>query len=206
MSISTAKHIAEKTADVSYDVHPLIEERWSPRTFSSKQLESDALNILLEAVRWAASSRNEQPWRLIYAFSGTKPYENIFECLSESNRKWAGKAPVLMLAAYKENFSSGKENFHALHDLGLSLGNMTLQAQSMGIALHHMAGVDWQKAQKIFQVPDGYHIATAIAVGYYGGNPEKLEKSLQQSEFSERQRMPQAHFAGEGIWPEEDAG
>eukprot|EP01013_Petalomonas_cantuscygni_P008312 TRINITY_DN21030_c0_g1_i1.p1 TRINITY_DN21030_c0_g1~~TRINITY_DN21030_c0_g1_i1.p1 ORF type:complete len:126 (-),score=2.21 TRINITY_DN21030_c0_g1_i1:220-564(-) len=109
-------------------------------------------------------------------------------------------APVLVLSAYKESKKDGEENFHALHDLGLSLGNMTVQAQYLGIALHHMAGVDWKKAQNIFNVPKGYHVTTAIALGYYGGDLDKLPQELQDGETAERERMPQEDFAFESRW------
>lgn len=190
-----------KIAETHYDVHPLIEKRWSPRVFSDKKVSRQDLQQLLEAVRWSASSRNEQPWRFIYTFRGTRAYEQVMSCLSEFNQKWVGNAPLLILAAYKEKFDSGKDNFHALHDLGLGLGNMTFQAQSMGIALHHMAGVDWKKAHEVFEVPQGYHVATAIAVGYYGGNPDDLSESLRKSEIAERSRIPQEAFSAEGEWP-----
>ncbi|PHN05345.1 nitroreductase family protein [Flavilitoribacter nigricans] len=196
--------LENKIADTRYDVHPLIAQRWSPRVFSDKEVTGEDMNQLLEAVRWSASSRNEQPWRLIYAHRGSKAYERMMSCLSEFNRKWAGNAPVLILAGYKEKFESGKDNFHALHDLGLALGNMTVQAQSMDIALHHMAGVDWKKAHEKFDVPAGYHIATAIAVGYYGGSAEELPESLYESAQAERTRIPQASFSAEGKWPEDN--
>lgn len=199
ISATTSK---AKLADPSFEVHPFIKSRWSPRIFSPEAISKKDLNQLLEAVRWSASSMNEQPWRLIYAFRGSKAYEMIFSCLSKFNQQWAGNAPLLMLAAYKERFKSGKENFHALHDLGLALGNFTLQAQSMEIALHHMAGVDWKMAHEKFKVPEGYHVATAIALGYYGGDVNKLPEDLQESELAERTRRPQEAFAAEGKWPE----
>lgn len=202
MITSISNH--HKTANVNYEVHPLIEQRWSPRIFSDEKIAEKELRHLLEAVRWSASSRNEQPWRLIYAFRGTKAYEKIFNCLSEFNQKWAGNAPVLMLAAYKEKFDMGKENFHALHDLGLALGNMSIQAQSIDIALHHMAGVNWKLAHEKFSVPSGYHVATAIAIGYYGGDVGDLPESLQESETAVRKRMDQTAFSAEGKWPVEN--
>ena len=77
---------------------------------------------------------------------------------------------------------------------------MSVQAQYLDIALHHMAGVDWKKAQKEFNVPDGYHISSAIAVGYYGGELDKLPKKLQESELAGRQRVPQEDFAFKEVW------
>lgn len=190
----------EKLADIDYNIFTLIEQRYSPRTFKSEFIKDEHLNKLFESARWSASSNNIQPWRFIYAEKGTASYNCIYECLSDFNKKWAHNAPLLMLTAYKEKGEDGKENFHAMHDLGLSLGMMTMQAQYLGIALHHMAGVNWQKAQEAFEVPEGYHITTAIAVGYYGGDLNKLPSDLQIQETSPRIRMPFNEFAFKERW------
>lgn len=190
----------EKMANTEYNIFTLIEQRYSPRIFKDEKIKEQDLHKLFEAVRWAASSNNIQPWRFIYAEKGTDAYEAIFECLSDFNKKWAKNAPLLVVSAYKESTDDGKENFHALHDLGLSLGSMTVQAQYLGIGLHHMAGVNWKKAQDVFNVPDGYHITTAIAIGYYGGDLNVLPSDLQKQETSPRKRMPSNQFAFKEKW------
>ena len=187
-------------ADTDYEIFALLKQRYSPRTFRDEKIKKSQLNQLFEAARWSASSNNLQPWRFIYAEKGSEAFDKIVNCLSDFNKKWAPEAPLLMLAIYKEKTDDGKENFHALHDLGLCLGNMSVQAQYLDIALHHMAGVDWKKAQKEFNVPDGYHISSAIAVGYYGGELDKLPKKLQESELADRQRIPQEDFAFKEVW------
>ncbi|MCB9299917.1 MAG: nitroreductase family protein [Lewinellaceae bacterium] len=189
-----------KSADTSYPILTLLANRWSPRMFADKAVMRRELMALLEAARWAASSSNEQPWRFVYAFRGSHAYEKIFSCLSKFNQKWVRNAPILMITAIKEQFNSGKANYHALHDLGLAAGNMAVQAQSMGIALHHMAGVDWKKAQELLGVPDGFHVATAIAVGYYGGDPSALPDDLEETELTKRDRKPLEEIAIEGAW------
>lgn len=192
-----------KTANNKYTIHKLIKDRWSPRMFDSAPVSDDDLNSLFEAARWAASSSNLQPWRFMVFRKGTSSYERAFACLADFNQRWVGNAPVLLFTAYKEKTPKGKDNFHALHDLGLSVANLSLQAQAMGIAVHQMAGIDWQEAQKEFNVPDGYHISTAIAVGYYGGDPDQLDDELKEMEFSERKRKPISSFVGVGEWPAE---
>ncbi|SMC36466.1 nitroreductase family protein [Cellulophaga tyrosinoxydans] len=192
----------ENIADCDYEIFALLKQRYSPRTFKEEKIKKQHLNQLFEAARWAASSNNLQPWRFLYAEQNTDAYEKIVSCLSEENKKWASKAPLLMLSIFKQTNPDGKENFHALHDLGLSLGNMTMQAQYMGIALHHMAGVDWKKAQELFHISNDYHVTTAIAVGYYGGELDKLSEELQIEEMKERKRMQQSEFAFMNKWPD----
>lgn len=192
-----------KIADHDHEIYALLKQRYSPRIFSDTEVPESDMKQLFEAVRWSASSSNLQPWRFIYAHKGTDGYDKILKCLSPFNQEWAVNAPVLILAGYKENKENGDENFHALHDLGLSLGNMSVQAEYMGIGLHHMAGVDWKKAHEVFDVPEGYHVNTAIAVGYYGGNLDNLSDDLQEQETAARERMPMKDFAFKGGWKSE---
>lgn len=199
-TLALQKH---KTADTGFSINPLLKARWSPRMFSDQEITLQDIRLLLEAARWAPSSLNEQPWRFIYAFRGSEAYSEIFQCLSEFNQKWVKNAPVLMLTAYKEQFESGKDNFHALHDLGQAVAHMSIEAQDRGIALHQMAGVNWQEAQQVFEVPEGYHVSTAIAIGYYGGDPNELPEELRKSELARRRRKPQKILAANGQWPSE---
>ena len=190
----------DKIADNDHEIYALLKQRYSPRAFADTEVTDNDLNRLFEAVRWSASSSNLQPWRFIYARHGTESFDKIVSCLSDFNKDWAPKAPVLMLTAYKEETDDGRDNFHALHDLGLSLGSMTVQAQYMSIALHHMAGVDWKKAHEVFDIPDGYHVTTAVAIGYYGGDLDGLPEDIREQETAKRERNPQSEFAFKDKW------
>jgi nitroreductase len=190
----------DNIANTKHDIFTLLKQRYSPRTFQSEKIKEKHLQQLLEAVRWSASSNNLQPWRIIYAEKDSEAYQSILNCLSDFNQSWAKNAPLLMLSAYKENKDNGEENFHALHDLGLCMGNMTVQAQYLGIGLHHMAGVNWKKAQDVFNVPKGFHITTAIAVGYYGGDLDILPENLRTQETAKRERVLSEKFAFKDTW------
>ncbi|WP_432410633.1 nitroreductase family protein [Rasiella sp. SM2506] len=192
--------MTEKKTPTAYEIHPLIKERWSPRAFAETPITETEIKTLLEAGRWAASSNNLQPWRIIWGLKGTTTYDRIFECLVAFNQSWAKGAPALLLGAFKKDMNDGeKENFHALHDLGLFMGNVSIQATSMDIAIHQMAGIDFKKAGKEFGFPDNYHVATAIAIGRYGGNLDTLPEDLQRQEVKvTRERKEQEAFAFNG--------
>lgn len=179
-----------------------IKNRWSPRVFSEKLITEEQVKILLEAGRWAPSSGNLQPWRIIWGLKGTEMYNRIFECLDDYNRQWAGNSQLLWLNVIKKTMGKGdseRENFHALHDLGLFMGNVLHQATSMDLAVHQMAGILYKKAQKEFKFPENFHVATAVAFGYFGGNPEILPEDLQKQELAPRRgRKLQKDFAFNG--------
>ena len=196
--------ITTKLADTDQEINDLLAARWSPRTFSFNELNVQTIMRLFEAARWAPSSNNIQPWRFTYGRKGTDAYDKIFDCLVPFNQGWAINAPLLILTAIKEKMDNGKDNYHALHDLGLAVGNLTVQAQSEGIAVHQMAGVDWDKAKKDFNIPDGYHLVSCIAVGYYGGEVGYLPEDLQGQETAARKRKELSEIVEEGRFPMND--
>ncbi|SHJ11986.1 nitroreductase family protein [Aquimarina spongiae] len=182
-----------------FNILPILKKRYSPRVFADTPLTEVELRTLFEAGRWAPSSYNRQPWRIIWGIRGSKTYDRIFDCLSDFNKSWAANAPVLWLNAYKKTTEEGEDNFHALHDLGLFMGNVTAQAQHLGIALHQMAGVNYKTALTEFGFPEDYHVATAVALGYYGGDLNKLPEDLREQENPEnRSRLMQREFTFNG--------
>jgi nitroreductase len=80
-------------------IHPLIEERWSPRVFKNIELNDQQIELLFEAARWAPSSRNSQPWRFVYASkSNSVTWLKLVDCLTDFNKDWVQSASHLILA------------------------------------------------------------------------------------------------------------
>lgn len=167
------------------EIHTLIEDRFSPRNFTEAPVSEARLRTLLEAARWAPSSFNEQPWAFIVARREDEDeFDRMACCLTEGNREWATDVPVLMVSLAKQHFSgSGKPNRHALHDVGLATAQLILQAESLGLAVHCMAGFDQDCVRSTYNVPDEWVPVAAIAVGYPA-----------QEEPEERRRKPLEDF------------
>ncbi|HEX7741181.1 MAG TPA: nitroreductase family protein, partial [Sphingobium sp.] len=116
----------DKPAETQFPLHDLLKRRWSPRAFSEQPVGPDMLLTFLEAARWAPSSSNEQPWRFVVATKqAPADYDRLLACLLEGNRKWAYRAPVLMLSVARMDFEEdGRVNRHAFHDVGLATENL----------------------------------------------------------------------------------
>jgi nitroreductase len=183
-------HEAKKAPHVD-GVLPIFHERWSPRSFADRKVTPETLAKVFEAARWAASSFNEQPWRFIVGVRGSETYAKIFESLGEFNQKWARTAPVLIIDAALTKFShNGTPNRVAFYDLGAAASYLTLEAASLGLAAHQMAGFDPDKARKLLGIPDEYMIGAVIALGYQD-EPERLgDAELIQRELAPRNRKP----------------
>lgn len=185
----------EKPADTQYPILDLFRQRWSPRAFDERPVETEKLQSLFEAARWAPSSNNEQPWRFVV---GTKDnqtgYDRLLACLLEGNRKWAHRAPVLILSVASANFEDdAKPNRHAYHDTGMAVENLVLQATGLGLVVHQMAGFDVEKSRTELKIPSGYEPVAMIAVGY-PGDPAVLPDYLRERELKPRDRKPVSDF------------
>ena len=191
----------EKPAESQYQIHDLIKRRWSPRAFEERPVEPEKLRSLFEAARWAPSSNNEQPWRFLVATKENKAeYDRFFQCLVEGNQRWVHLAPMLILSVASLNFEDdAKPNRHALHDTGMAVENLVLQATALGLAVHQMAGFDVEKAHADLRIPPGYEPVAMIAVGY-PGDPAVLPDYLRERELKPRDRQPIRDFVFSGQW------
>ena len=176
-------------------VHELIQNRTSIRAFSVAEITETELITLLEAARWAPSSMNAQPWRFIIARKGSEAYDRMTDCLFPANRAWAQSAPLLLLTL-AETGLSGNNNAYSWHDVGLAIGNMSLQATSLGIYLHQMGGFSREQCACVFNVPSGVEPVSIIAIGRKGDD-SFLPENLRMRELQPRARKPLTEIAFE---------
>jgi len=199
---SQASLPAGKYAATSPGVDELFRVRWSPRSFSSREVPDDILEAILDAGRWAASSYNEQPWRfIVFTRDDPEAFQNLVSVLMPFNQEWAKHAPVLILTAARKNFSHNENpNRYAMHDAGAALAYMMLQAAASGIQSHAMAGFDQAKAREVLGIPPEFEVGAVVAMGY-PDLPEKLTNAqMKQQELAPRQRKPISELAFKGRW------
>ena len=189
-----------KKAVTDYPIHELFENRWSPYRFSDRAVSAKDLLSLFEAARWAPSSYNEQPWRFILA-SKERPeeFKKLFSCLLEGNQAWAKHASALVLACTHLTFeNNGKTNKAAIHDLGVAVSYLSLEAASRGIAVHQMIGIEPEKAQQIYKIPSDYQVLTAFAIGYADLNGETEDIYAERDKTArKRKKIPEVVFQKE---------
>lgn len=172
-------------------IHTFISGRKSIRAFDPKPMTDEIVYQLFEAARWAPSAFNEQPWRFIIARRENEAeFQKMLDVLSPSNRNWAKNGSILILTIAKlYSDHNHLQNRHALHDVGLAVGNLSVQATSMGLALHQMGGFENVKAREFYEIPEGFEPISIIIVGF-PGNIELLPDALRLRELKERVRMP----------------
>ena len=186
--MNNENNLISKIANTDFPIHNLIARRWSPRAFSTKTVEKSKLLSILEAARWAPSSRNEQPWRYI-VFTDENPEKlNIARSVLLEINNYAKRAPILICALTKKYYSdNGIYNKLHFHDLGAANENMFLESFNQGLIMHEMGGFDRDKARRVFNVPDEYEIGIMVAIGYQDSH-DILPKKYKKKAFSPRER------------------
>ena len=188
-------------APVEFPVHELIQNRWSPRAFSDKQVPQEVLRSLFEAARWAPSSNNEQPWAYIVATKDdAENFEKSLGALVEFNANWAKKAPVLVIAVAELAFAKNNApNRNAQYDVGAASLQLSIEATARGLVVHQMAGFDPETAKESYNIPQGWEPIAAMAIGY-PGDASSLPEPLQSREKAPRSRKRIREFVMSGQW------
>ncbi len=175
------------------ELHPIIRDRRSPKAYLNTPVEKEKLMTILEAARWAPSSRNEQPWRFIVETKDNdEGYRKLFSTLVEANQSWAGQAPVLVAGVAKTFYDrEHRPNRVALYDIGGAVANLTAQAVSLGLQVHQMGGYNIERLIELYNIPEGYQPAAVLAIGYADDS---------KSPAKARHRNPLEDMVYQGRW------
>lgn len=179
-----------RSTDSSQPLVPLLEERWSPRSYDDTATVTDAqLDAVLEAARWAASAMNHQPRRFIAGRRGTDTFAKINDNLLGFNAAWAFRASALVVGILETTTEDGEERPFAQYDLGQSLTALTVQAHAEGLHLHQMAGIDAEGLRAAFDLPERFLPYTVTAIGTVA-DPSQLDDKAAEREVAPRTRLP----------------
>jgi len=192
---------SNETRKPEHQINNLLLNRWSPRAMSGEKISKEELMQLFEAAKWAPSSYNEQPWRFLYAEKESEYWDEYFDLLVEFNQQWCKNAAVLVVVLSKKTFNhDNSPNIVHAFDAGAAWENLALQAETMDLIAHGMAGFDYKKTKTVLNVPDNYYVDCMIAIGK-PGNKEDLPEAMQEREFPSS-RKPLKELVFEGKFPE----
>ncbi len=185
-----------------HPIHDQFHTRWSRRSFTGEAVAEADLHTIFEAARWAPSSSNLQPWRFVYAKSGTPDFEKFVGTLMPFNQPWARKAGVLIAAVSHTKLERNGElltsPWHAF-DTGAAWQNLALQAASLGYNTRAMGGFFQDKAREALKIPADYEINALIALGK-PGTLDDLPADYHSREVP-TQRKPLGEVIFEGSFP-----
>jgi nitroreductase len=162
----------------------IIQERWSPYSFSPAPVEDFKLKAMFEAAGYAPSCNNEQPWLFVIT---TREDETVFDdyigFMNDGNKIWAKNAYAIVISMARMKFSyNGKPNRWAFHDTGMAVSNLLLQALALDVYVHQMGGYSVEKVKEYFKLADDIEPVAMMAVGYLGDGSSLTPELLKRDE------------------------
>ena len=186
-----------ETRNAGYPIDPLFLNRWSPRAMSGEEIAEEELLTLFEAARWAPSSYNNQPWRILYARRDTIHWPLFFDLLVDFNKTWAKAASALVVFISKTTFDhNGEPSITHSFDTGAAWENFALQATLKNLVVHGMQGFDYDRARTVLKIPRDFQVETMAAIGK-PGKKEDLPVGLQERETpNDRRKLAETIIEG----------
>jgi len=181
----------KKPAITSVDIHPVLAERWSPRSLDeSANISTEDLTGILEAARWAPSANNAQPWRFIIARRGEDSFQKIADALTGFNQAWSPKASAYVVIVANMKNDDGSDRTISLFDSGLAAAFLSVEAHHRGLVVHQMAGFDHAVISSGFGLTDSQDAVIVLAIGTQAPAEALGEGPALERETAPRERLP----------------
>lgn len=159
----------------------LVEIRHSVRAYSSKEIEKEKLEYIMECVRHAPSAVNFQPW-YFYIVRSEKGKQKLQQCYP---REWFNTAPLYILACADHKRSwhrkpDGKD--HADIDIAIAVEHLCLAAAEVGLGTCWVCNFDVALCASLFDLPTHLEPVAIIPIGY---SDEKELRPHQRRTYTE---------------------
>jgi len=143
----------------------IAQNRYSCRSYDSKPVEQEKLELILEAGRVAPSAVNFQPWHYYVILKD----DDLKKLHGAYHREWFQTAPCVLVICGDHSQSwkrkaDGKD--HCDIDAAITTDHMTLQATELGLATCWICNFDTDKTRELLGLPDHMEPVVILPVGY----------------------------------------
>lgn len=152
------------------DFKTLANARYSVRDFSSKKIEDEKINIILETARKAPSAVNFQPYKLFVVKSEEK-LNAVKDCY---HRSWIKNAPLVMVVVSTHQMAWKRavdmKDFSDI-DSAIFIDHIMLQATDLGLGTCWVCNFEIEKLIETLELKSDEEPIAIIPIGY----PENSE-------------------------------
>ena len=155
---------------------------------STKEVEKEKLNAILESARLSPSACNSQPYRFTVC-TGKSASEVARACMSVGINKFAADAPVLIVISeedYNKSAAMGakiKGNDYRSIDIGIAAAHICAEATARGLGTCILGWFDDAKIRRICSLT--HPVRLVITLGYADeSNEPRTKKRKSMSELT----------------------
>lgn len=166
----------------------IIRQRRSVRKFTDQGIPEEAVDVLIEALRWAPSAGNLQS-RKFFFVRNKNTKKKLAEAVGNPdlaakmkklakrilNRDFVSQASLVVVACLDRNIARqyGERGVHlySIQDVAASVMNMLLVAHELGLGSTWVGGFDESRVVDIMQLPPNLRPVALIPIGYPADTP-----------------------------------
>jgi nitroreductase len=179
------------------DLMDAIKGRRSIRKYKPDLVPEEALQTVMEAVRWAPSWANTQCWEVIVV-KDPKVKSELSTALPKGNPALFSmtEAPLVLILCGKKGISGyykgqpvTEKGDWLMFDTGLAMENLCLAAHTFGLGTVVIGMFDHRKAAEILGVPQNVEVVAMTPLGYPASEgPAPRRKEI--AEFVHYEKYP----------------
>ena len=149
------------------DALEAILSRRSCRNFTGEPLRDGDLERLLEAMRWAPSAGNCQPWKFYVVMNPEAKRALVRAALGQ---EFIAEAPVVFVVCADPDRSGSRygergRSLYCLQDTAAAVENLLIAATAMGYGSCWVGAFDEEAVQRVLRLPEGLRPVAIVPVG-----------------------------------------
>ena len=159
-----------------------IKKRRSVRRFLKEDVSDEALTELLDAMRWAPSAGNLQPWEFVVVRDA-----EVKKSVADASRQdWIAEAPVVVVVCASPDRSSPRYgdrgiSLYCLQDTAAATQNLHLAAVEKGLGSCWVGAFDEGGVAQAIGAPRGVRPVAVVPVGRPAETPvPRPRRSLEE--------------------------
>lgn len=145
----------------------IIKGRRSVRDFKDKEIPNEAIEALIEAIRWAPSAGNLQSRKFYFILNKEIKKRLVAAALNQS---FIAEAPLTVVACVDHSiaFRYGERGvkLYCIEDVAASIENMLLTAYELGLGSVWVGAFIEDKVKDILKLPNNLRPIAIIPIGY----------------------------------------
>lgn len=155
----------------------VIKQRRSVRDFTDRKIPDDAVDVLVEALRWAPSAGNLQSRKFYFVFNETVRNKLAQTGFKQEFVSFIARAPLVVVACADLRISSryGERGaqLYCIQDTAASVQNLLLAAHYLGLGTCWIGAFREEKVREVLNLQDNLRPVVIIPVGY----PARIPKA-----------------------------
>jgi len=158
----------------------IIKNRRSVREFKDQEIPGSAIDVLIEALRWAPSAGNLQSRKFYLVFNKELRNKLAQAGLRLDYVSFIARAPLVIVACADlrigSRYAERGTDLYCIQDTAASVQNLLLAAHDLGLGTCWVGAFKEEEVKKILDLPDYLRPVVLVPVGYPTKTPKAPDR------------------------------